>query len=482
MYLQYKQDMAGGTVDHLLLQPGRPLRPRTFLPTRSHTNCKSILHSRCSCAPRPSEIWNFIRYPRYTTDATIAECTFVPLQRRSCVSSLSRTVCLVAGRVLNGDILAPPIGHRCSLAHVVSTADRQFELAHISASSYECRTITLSDRYTQSIVSKSTISFHLSRYHLHYIITPKINTGTFTMAWPHNTRAAISLTFDNMGEAADLNRGLWPHDQPIGHHYSVTEVLPKFLSLARKYSIPITYFCESFNLDIYPDAIKSIADEGHEVAWHAWQHEAWNVECKDPEAERENFEKSFGAVKQYLGPGGKGEGGKVETYRGFRPPGGVVHGERTFKMCRDYGLGYISPAAHEGALVPIEGGRDSIVVLPFRWSTVDAYYYMDAFSKLREMKGELPSAAQGPDVLVEWFTRQVSEAIEKGGFLSLLFHPFLNNAEERLEAMETVMKHLVKRRDEGKIWLARCRDVEEWVRGHAGVLGDDPIWDNSSWR
>ena len=78
--------------------------------------------------------------------------------------------------------------------------------------------------------------------------------------------------------------------------------------------------------------------------------------------------------------------------------------------------------------------------------------------------------------------RQIDEAMEKGGFLSLLFHPFLNNMDERLEAMETVIQHLVKRRDEGKVWLARCRDVEEWVRDHHGVLAEDPGWDNSSWR
>lgn len=302
------------------------------------------------------------------------------------------------------------------------------------------------------------------------------------MAWPNGAKAAVMLTFDNMGEAADLNRKLWPADAPIGFHYSVTEMLPKFLAMVRKHSIPITYFCESWNLGVYPDAVKSIAEEGHEVAWHAWQHEAWNTECRDPEAEKKNFEKSFNALKEYIGPGGKGEGSKVRQYRGFRPPGGVIHGERTMRVCRDYGLGYISPAAHEGALVPIDNGKDSMVVLPFRWSTVDAYYYMEAFSKLREMKKELPSPAQSPSVLVDWFTRQVDEAIDKGGFLSLLFHPFLNNDEDRLHAMETVLQHLVKRRDEGKIWLAKARDIEEWVREHPGILGEDPQWDNSSWR
>ena len=359
------------------------------------------------------------------------------------------------------------------LACSSSTADMSSILLQLRLCTC-CHSAGIESLQSEGKARKYSFLIRISHSHLSH--------AAFTMAWPNNAKAAICLTFDNMGEAADLNRNLWPSDKAIGSHYSVIEMLPKFLAIVRKYSIPITYFVESWNLGVYPDAIKSIADEGHEVAWHAWQHEAWNTECKDPEAERENFERSFGALKAYISPGGKGDGSRVEKYRGFRPPGGVIHGERTLKMCREYGLGYISPAAHEGALVPIDGGKDSMVVLPFRWSTVDAYYYMDAFSKLREMKAELPSLAQPPSVLVEWYTRQIDEAIEKGGFLSLLFHPFLTNLEERLQAMETVIQHLVKRRDEGKVWLARCRDVEEWVRQNPKVLGEDPTWDNSSWR
>lgn len=309
--------------------------------------------------------------------------------------------------------------------------------------------------------------------------------STSNSKWPNAAQASITLTFDNMGEAADINRNLWPSSSPIGSHYSVTKMLPHFLDLVRKYDIPITYFIESWNLGVYPEAIKRIAEEGHEVAWHAWQHEAWGKECKEEEDERRNFERSFGSdegIEGFVGNGGRGEGSKVERYRGFRPPGESIYGERTLKMCREFGLGYISPSADRGAHVPIDGGKDSIVVLPFRWSTVDAYYYMDGFSGLRKMKGELPEEAQSPDVLVERYCAQIDETIEKGGYLSFLFHPFLTDQEDRMEAMETVMKHLVRRRDEGKVWLARCRDVEEWVRAHPDSLPEDPGWDDTSWR
>ena len=156
-------------------------------------------------------------------------------------------------------------------------------------------------------------------------------------------------------------------------------------------------------------------------------------------------------------------------------------------MCREFGLGYISPAAENGALIPLAAGKDgeeddAIVVLPFRWRTVDAYYYMPAFSKLREMKGELPSNSQSPAVLVESFKKQIDQAIAQGGFVSFLFHPFLTDSDEKMAAMEQVVAYLAQKRDEGQIWLAPCRDVEAYVRQHPHVLGSDPGWDDSSWR
>ena len=223
--------------------------------------------------------------------------------------------------------------------------------------------------------------------------------------------------------------------------------------------------------------ITKLASSGIEVAWHAWRHEAWSK--LDEDSERANFEQSFSDMSGFVT--GKGKG-LVEQYRGFRPPGGIIHGERTLKLCKEHGLTYISPSAEEGAVVQLDGGKDRIVVLPFKWRTVDAYYYMEAFGGLRKMKGELPEEAQGTDTLVQKYIEEIDGVIERGGYLSTLFHPFLTNEPERLQAVETVLKHLVRRRDEGKLWLAKCEDIAAWLLKHPDLVGDDPKWDNTSWR
>ncbi|KAL9079213.1 MAG: hypothetical protein Q9157_001882 [Trypethelium eluteriae] len=301
--------------------------------------------------------------------------------------------------------------------------------------------------------------------------------------WPKGARAAVALTLDNMGEAADLNRDLWPKSQPVGAHYSVTKVLPQMLGLLAKYDISVTYFIESWNLQIYGDfIIDHIASAGHEIGWHAWQHEAWS-RLEDESEERENFEKSFGkdGIGGFIRAGAKGAG-RVERYRGFRPPGGLIHGSRTLNLCTEYGLRYLSPAANEAAIIPSETGKHSMVILPFKWATVDAYYYMDAFAELRRVKAEYPAEPQSPTVLVERFKKEVDLAIERRGYVSLLFHPFLTDQPERLDAMESVLKYLVEMRDKGTIWLARNREIDEWVREHPSLLSDDPQWDHDQWR
>lgn len=295
--------------------------------------------------------------------------------------------------------------------------------------------------------------------------------------WPNEARAAICFTMDNMGEAADLNRGLWPDDKPVGQHYTVTTVIPEILSLLRKYGVLATYFVESWNINIYGDFILSqIVKNGHELAWHGWQHEAW-AKMKDEKDERDNFERSFGKE----GVGKWVAEGRVKPYCGFRPPGGIVNGDRTLKMCREYDLGYLSPAAEKGAVIDV-GDTDRLVILPFKWATVDAYYYMETFAGLRKMKGEYPEEPQTPEVLVKRYITEIDKAIEEGGFLSLLFHPFLTNNPERMAALEEVLQYLAKKRDEGKIWWTSCTNVEAWIRKHPDCVGTDPKWDLSSWR
>jgi len=86
---------------------------------------------------------------------------------------------------------------------------------------------------------------------------------------------ALSLTFDNLGEATALERGEWPAGEPLGRHSSVTRALPRVLDLLEETGHRATFFVEGHNTELYPEALAEISERGHELAYHGWRHEHW---------------------------------------------------------------------------------------------------------------------------------------------------------------------------------------------------------------
>ncbi len=183
----------------------------------------------------------------------------------------------------------------------------------------------------------------------------------------------MSVTFDNLGEAAQLELGMWPDDVPQGRHFTVVEVLPRLLDLLAARGVKATFFIEGLNAEMYPDALRTIVGAGHEVAVHAWRHEEWAA--LDAESELALLARATDAMRA-IG---------IEC-SGFRPPGGGLT-EQTLRLLAEHGYSYVSPAGERAGLL------EGFAVLPFRWPLVDAYAYLPSFAGLRERYGG------GPDPL-----------------------------------------------------------------------------------
>jgi peptidoglycan/xylan/chitin deacetylase (PgdA/CDA1 family) len=239
----------------------------------------------------------------------------------------------------------------------------------------------------------------------------------------------VSVTFDNLGEASDLERGWWPEDEPLGAHHSVTEALPRVLDALDEARLFATFFVEGLNTELYPDTLRELDARGHEVACHGWRHERWST--LDPATERDRLERSVEGMRALrLDP------------RGFRPPGGELTAA-TPALLRELGFTYCSPA--EG--VPTGG----MPALPFRWSLLDAYHYLPHFAGMRGKEAPLP-----PERLRE----SVLEALgQSENLLVLLFHPFLTDTEERLAVIRDVLTRVRALVDAGAVRCAPCREL-----------------------
>lgn len=254
----------------------------------------------------------------------------------------------------------------------------------------------------------------------------------------------MAVTFDNLGEASEVERGQWPAERPLGEHFSVTRALPGMLELLSELGLPATFFVEGMNAGLYPEPLRSIDGAGHEVALHGWRHESW-VDL-DRDQERALLERGVVALAELgLRPAG------------FRPPGGELRAS-SYQALRACGFTYCSPA---GSGISV---RDGVAILPFRWELIDAFHYLPHFASRRQAVLGAADALTPASLRVS-VERALHDAVSRGALLVTLFHPFLTDTEERLAALRallSVVRDLVR---EGAVWCAPMREIAAWVAG-----------------
>jgi peptidoglycan/xylan/chitin deacetylase (PgdA/CDA1 family) len=272
----------------------------------------------------------------------------------------------------------------------------------------------------------------------------------------------VSVTFDNLGEAAQLELGMWPADVAQGEHFTVVEVLPRLLDLLAARRVRATFFVESLNAEMYPQALRTIVDAGHEIAVHAWRHEEWAG--LDASSEIALLERATEAMRS-IG---------IEP-RGFRPPGGGLT-VRTISLLGDYGYSYVSPAGERDGLL------DRVAVLPFRWQLVDAYSYLPQFAALRERFGDGPDPHTPEQMRAEMIAALRGHS-EPAGHLALLFHPFSAafTGDPGWEALDAVLGEVVRLDERGSLTMVRMDEAA--ARLHALPEGSryEPLLDDATW-
>jgi hypothetical protein len=274
---------------------------------------------------------------------------------------------------------------------------------------------------------------------------------------------ALSVTFDNLGEAADIELGLWPQGKRPGRHPSVERTLPRLLALLDRAGVRSTFFVEGLNAELYPSALRSIADAGHEVACHAWRHEEWG--SLDERRETELLERATSALA-----------GIGLPPAGFRPPGGRLN-PVSAKLLRANGYRYASPCGERAEVA------DGLALLPFRWSLVDAWYHFPRAGGLRGRlvgdeeesvrTGALPprlrsaafrwavrmGAIRGAGRLRKAMLAQIEALARDGGHRALVFHPFLLGWRRTEHALTDVLERVSALGRGGALRVATLAEV-----------------------
>jgi peptidoglycan/xylan/chitin deacetylase (PgdA/CDA1 family) len=262
----------------------------------------------------------------------------------------------------------------------------------------------------------------------------RVDEGTYEVSevagfGPDGLPRALVLTFDNLGEASELERATWPESEPLGRHPSVTVALPGLLDELDAQGLRATFFVEAINCELYPDALLEIARRGHELGMHGWRHEAWV--SLSPERERELL---------VLGAAAFAELG-LEV-RAFRPPGGELTAS-TEGLLRELGYAWYSPAG-SGART-----HDGLALVPFDWELVDAYHLMERFGELRGQRGD-GAATSEPAAVADRLARALATG---SGVEALILHPFLMLDEDWFQGVRRLLAQLATMARERRAWV-----------------------------
>ncbi|HIF08811.1 MAG TPA: polysaccharide deacetylase [Sneathiellales bacterium] len=112
-------------------------------------------------------------------------------------------------------------------------------------------------------------------------------------------RLSCCLTFDF--DAMSVWVGSMKSNNPsmISRGEFGATALPRILELTRRHNVLATFFVPGHTALAFPDLVKKIADEGHELGHHGWVHE--NPADFNEAGERLNLERGFDALHKAAG-------------------------------------------------------------------------------------------------------------------------------------------------------------------------------------
>ena len=265
-------------------------------------------------------------------------------------------------------------------------------------------------------------------------------------AWPGGARCAVALSFDADHDTIPLRDADESPMRISQGQYGNRRAMPRIRDMLQKQAIPASFFYPAVSALLYPDEVRGVAADGHEIGIHSWIHERNTV--LPYEAERDL---SFRAAEVLAGLSGRQPVGMRTASWDFSVD--------TLRIIREIGLLYDSSLmADDDPYELLEDGTPTgIVELPPEWIRDDAVYFN--FVRFSGLRPYTP-----PSAVLEIFTAEFDGAWEEGGLFLLTLHPHISGHRSRMPVLERLVAHMKVR---GSCWFATHADVAQWCKDGA---------------
>lgn len=265
-----------------------------------------------------------------------------------------------------------------------------------------------------------------------------------TYSWSENRRCAAVLSFDVDGES-----GILAEDPKMSQRlsaiawarYGPKTGVPRILDLLEKQDVRATFFIPGYTAQLYPDLIKRISDEGHEIGVHGYLHE--KVSDLNLMQEETALIKTCDILEKITG---------IRPI-GYRAPLWDVN-NRTPELLASHGMVYDSSLMDDDVPYTISTKKGDLVEIPVHWTNDDweqfAFHMNPAIGS-----GVIETCAKA----LQLWQEEVTGMHHYGGAFILTMHPELIGRPARVLMLEKLIEYM---RSLDGIWLTTCGEIARY--------------------
>jgi peptidoglycan/xylan/chitin deacetylase (PgdA/CDA1 family) len=279
-------------------------------------------------------------------------------------------------------------------------------------------------------------------------------SGGFVERWPAGKRIAVLLTFDTQadvdaavpnyvaGQTCFWANGSINYCDLTMRQYDVLEGVPRMLRILRELGVKATFPTCGLTAEWYPDTVRAIVAEGHEVAVHGYYHAPMSE--LTPEEQRLEAERATEAIARVAGT----------QPAGWRCPLYSIT-EHTLDHLRD--LGYRWNSDFHDCDFPYLLSKDGREIVEIPAGHDDWTAYLQYAPGSPQMGGTPYGTYDGVlGTMKAEFDLLYRESAEEPRVFQFCMHPKITGRPFRAAVLDDLIRHM---KEHDGVWFATCEEI-----------------------